>query len=66
MRVKFISLSSIESVIFNKLDSNTKRQTKIPYKIDSGMDGNLRPFKILKMSILKVHYKGVMCNKIVW
>ena len=32
-----------------KLESSTsQRQTKITYKINSGMDGNLMPFKIFK------------------
>ena len=49
IRAKYINLSSIRSVLFTELESNTsQRQTKITYKINSGADENLMPFKIFK------------------
>ena len=49
VRLKYVNLDSIKSVLFTKLESSTRqRQTKITYKINSRADGNLMPFKIFK------------------
>ena len=49
VKVKYINLNSIESALFTKLGSSTSQKwTKVTYKINSGVDGNLMPFKIFK------------------
>ena len=42
VRVKYINLDTIMSIIFTKLESS-KRQTHKVYKVDTGADGNLMP-----------------------
>ena len=49
VRIKYINLNSIKSVLFTKAESSTSQKgTKITPKVDSGADGILMPFKISK------------------
>ena len=49
VRIKYVILADIKSVILTKLESSTsQRKTKITYKIDYRVDGNLMPFMIFK------------------
>ena len=49
-------------VLFTKLESSiSQRRVHITYKIDSGADGNLMPFKIFKTLFSKpMKYKNIM------
>ena len=60
VRITYVSLNSIKSVLFTKLESSTsQRQTKITYKIDSRAEGNLMPFKIFKRLFPKATMKSL-------
>ena len=54
VRVKYITLKSVKSVLFTKLEfSTSQRQTKTTYKMDSGVVGKLIPVKIFKSILSK-------------
>ena len=54
-QVNYINLDNVKSVLFTKLESSTsQRQTKMTYKIESGADGNLMPFKINQKYLKKL------------
>ena len=45
VRIKYINLNSVKSILFTMLESNTiQKQTKLTYKTDLGADSNLIPF----------------------
>ena len=49
VRVKYINLDNVKSLIFTKLIYNTSQIcTHIVYKVNTGAGGNLKPFKIFK------------------
>ena len=49
VKIKYLNFSNIKSVISTKLESNNgQKRACITYKIDSGADGNLMPFKNFK------------------
>ena len=49
VRVKYINLSSINSIILTMFKSSMgQKQTQIVYKIKTGANGNVMPFKIFK------------------
>ena len=55
VRVKYINMDSIKSVIFTKLESTTRqRLTNTVYKVYTGANGNLMPLQILKNLFPKV------------
>ena len=65
VRVKYINLDCIKSVLLTKLESSTsQRQTKVTYKIDYGADDNLMPFKIFKYLFLKAMVESLHATKI--
>ena len=46
VRIKYINLDNIKSVLFTELQSSTsQRQTKTTYRMNSGMDSSLIPSK---------------------
>ena len=50
VRVKYINLDSVKSVIFYKLESSiSQKQTCIAYRINTGANGNLLLFKVFKI-----------------
>ena len=55
VRVKYINLNSVKSVLFTKLESNmSQRQIKLAYNVDSVMNGNHMPFQKFKSVFPKV------------
>ena len=49
VKIKYLNLDNLKSVIFTKLESSTsQRRVYITYKIDAGANGNLMPFKNFK------------------
>ena len=66
VRVKYISLDSVKSVIFTKFESNMSQLwTKVMYKIDIGADGNLMPVNIFKFLFPKSTIELLHRTKIV-
>ena len=64
VRVNYLNLDSIKSVLFTKLESSTsQRQNKMTYKIDFWADGNLMPFRIFKSLFLKVTIQLLSATK---
>ena len=67
VRVKYINLDGVKSVIFTELKSATsQRRTRIVYKIDSGADGNPMPLKNLKTLFPKSITKTLCTIKRMW
>ena len=51
LMVRYINLNSVKSLLFTKSESSTsQRCTKITYKINSTVDGNLMPFQKLQQN----------------
>ena len=66
-RIKYVSFNSIKSVFFTKLEpSISQRQTKITFKIDSRVDGNLVPFKIFKSLLPEATVESFHATKTTW
>ena len=64
VRVKYINLDSVKSLIFTKLESSMSQiQTCKVYRIGIGADSNLMPLKIFKSLLPKVDIRAVTCHK---
>ena len=62
--VKYVNLDSMKLVIFTKLESSIiQRRIQITYRIDSGADGSLMTFKILKVCSPDEQQKHCMSQK---
>ena len=49
VKIKYFKFDNFKSIIFTELESTTSQKgVYITYKIDSGSDGNLMPFKIFR------------------
>ena len=51
VNMKYLNFYNVRSVIFTKVELSTrkKKRTWIMYKIETGSNGNLMPFKVLKI-----------------
>ena len=63
-KIKCLNFDNVNSVICTKLESSTsQRGVWIAYKIDSGVNGNLMPFKNFKTLFLKSTTEALHATK---
>ena len=50
MHIRYFNFNNVKSVIFTKLElSTSQKRAQIAYKIDTGSNSNLVPFKVSKI-----------------